>query len=154
MRTGSPFAGAADVEMAKRNHRDVTTRHVLATWVRSYEGILRKRGEPGLGDVGARLDELLDREPRRTGSTVLFAPRLVGALAAAIATSASQPDMPLPATLLLECLAGDDAVEFVREALRDGIQRSAAAAAGDVATHEGDEGGEAREARPPADPIG
>jgi hypothetical protein len=108
----APHLTLGVAEMLKRNHRDVTTRHVLAAWVRSCEGVLRKRGEPGLGDVGPRLDAILDREPRRPGDAIQYAPRLVGALAAAIATAASQPEVPLSLGLLLECLAGDEALRL------------------------------------------
>jgi len=108
-RKGCPHLYLGLGEAARRKHRKLTTRHVIVAAVRSFEKILIKRGLPWNGDT-AHLDLLLEREPLRSDGAIEFAPRLVGALAGAVA----RPEPSLDFAFLGKCFARDAAAASAR----------------------------------------
>lgn len=122
------YLAIALTDATNRRHRDLTTRHVVAAGLRTYETLLAKRALPGLGDTGAKVDRLLDREPRRVEGTIRYTPRFVGAVADAIATREREPGFPLNMALLGVSMRDDDSVAFAAAAIQDAITRLAEAA--------------------------
>jgi hypothetical protein len=114
-----PQLALAFADATKRKHRSLTTRHVVASALRTFDGMLAKRGLPGLGAAVARVEALLEREPRRTDDTLQLAPRLAGAVAGAIADR----DTPLLVAVVRQCVAGDDAVAFAKDAINRAVER-------------------------------
>lgn len=128
--TKGPFLLAALRIASQAGHDVITTRHVIAAVVRIMDRALTKRGLPGFGDT-ERLDTLLAAVRRRDGAIMIYAPRLVGALAAAIAAN----DEKLYVNLAFECFDGDPALDEVRTSLaaaQGRIAEAVAAAEADV----------------------
>jgi hypothetical protein len=124
-----PHLALGIAEASKRKHRRVTTRHVILTIVRTGEQVLAEAALLGMGDAAARLERLLEQEPRRAENVkgCTRAPRLVGAVASAVATAVGQPEGSLDGALVLHCFAGDEAVAFAKDALHDAKRRMAEA---------------------------
>jgi hypothetical protein len=127
VRKRCPHLTNALVEAQRRKHHRVTTRHVIAAYLRTLERMLTRRGLPWNGDATARLELLFqqERQPLDGGGPGLwYTPRLVGAAAGALAL----PELPadeLDLALLRHCFTGDASVTFAKEVMKDAFQRLA-----------------------------
>lgn len=126
--TKGPFVSSALIIASQAGHDALTTRHVIAAVVKTMKGMFAKRGLAGFGDT-ERLDTLLAAIPRRDGKVLMYTPRLVGAIAAAIAAI----DEKLGLQLSIECFDGDSALDEVRATFVQAQQRIAAAVAAEKA---------------------
>lgn len=120
--TKGPFVAGALIIASEAGHDTITTRHVIASVIRGVTAALAKRGLPGVAE-SERIDALFGAIPRRDGTTLVYAPRLIGALAAAIAEN----DERLVLVLTRECFDGDPAVASVLAALEEAKARLGAA---------------------------
>ena len=122
MATKGVFVTCAIVIAGQAGHDTVTTRHVIASVTRGTTAALAKHGLPAVAEA-ERVDALLASIPRRDGATLGYAPRLIGALAAAIAEN----DEKLDGVFMRECFDGDPAIESVHAAFLDARHRLSAA---------------------------
>ena len=120
--TKGPFVSSALTIASQAGHDAITTRHVIAAVVMVMNSMFAKRGLAGFGDTD-RLDTLLAAVPRRDGTVLMYTPRLVGALAAAIAAN----DEKLYVHLTFECFDGDPALDEMRAMFVQAQQRIAEA---------------------------
>jgi hypothetical protein len=108
-----PSLSVAHAIASERGHRTITTRHAIAATALAFHRTLVGLGKPGIEEVVSRAMDLLDpiaARRDREETKVAYAPRLIGALARAVATGRES----LHAPFVLACYAGDEAVASLR----------------------------------------
>jgi hypothetical protein len=124
--TDEPTRGSlltSAIELASvRGHATLTTRHVIGALCAALDGWFKTKEVPGMEETTAGVLALLDAIPRRDRTSINYAPRLVGAIAAAAAAG----DTKMHPILSEECFEGDDALVPVRAALDEAKKRMAA----------------------------
>ncbi len=121
---GSLLTGALELASV-RGHATLTTRHVIGALAGAIDLWLKTKELAGLGETTAGVHALLDAIPRRDRTTINYAPRLVGAIAAAVAAG----DTKMHPVLAEECFKGDEALLAIRPAIDEARTRMTAAAA-------------------------
>lgn len=123
--TDEPTRGSlltSAIELASvRGHATLTTRHVIGALADALDGWFKAKGVPGIEETTASVLALLDAIPRRDRTAINYAPRLVGAIAAAAAAG----DTKMHPVLAAECFDGDDALVAVRTAIDEAKGRMA-----------------------------
>lgn len=117
-----PFLALGFSLATQLQHRDFTTRHVVAANARAIDKMLVKHELASIAETADQLEALADG-PRRAGNTLTYTPRIIGAVAAAF-----RSELPR-AALVAECLAGDASVAFASPILDDARARLRQAAA-------------------------